>query len=318
MRALRFHSFGDPSSVLRIEEVQTPVAGDHELLVQVKAAAINPSDVKNVQGAFKQTTLPRIPGRDFSGIIVSKNEHEGTEVWGTGPGLGLTHDGAHAEYIAVPEDFVSPKPKTLTFEQAAAIGVPFTTAWAAVIAAGQLSAGQTVLIIGAAGAVGGAALQIANWKQARVLAAVRGSDLVPSGAHAVINTSTEDLSERVLELTGGKGADVVIDVVGGSMFEPGLRSLRPRGRQVAISSTGTSRVSFDLVDFYHHRLHLIGVDSNHFEPAELRAMMTELDRGFEAGFLKVPPLEPGAFDGAIATYGKIAATAGTAKQILVF
>jgi NADPH:quinone reductase-like Zn-dependent oxidoreductase len=317
MRALRFHNFGAVSSVLKIEEIPTPIAQDGELLVKVKAAAINPSDVKNVGGAFKQTTLPRTPGRDFSGIVVSKGEREGEEVWGTGPGLGITRDGAHAEYVSVRSGFVATKPKRLSVEQAAEIGVPFTTAWAAVIEAGQLKAGETILIIGAGGAVGGAAVQIANWKQARVLAAGRSSDAVP-GTEAVINTAKEDLPQRAHELTGGKGVDVVFDVVGGPMFEPALRSLRVGGRQVAIASTGGSRVSFDLVEFYHNRAHLIGVDSNKFEASELRMIMAELNRGFEAGALKASDGERVPFDRSIASYERIAAQTGTPKQILTF
>lgn len=317
MRALRFHNFGAVSSVLKIEEIAMPIAQDGDLLVQVKAAAVNPSDVKNVGGAFKQTTLPRTPGRDFSGIVVSKGEHEGEEVWGTGPGLGMTRDGAHAEFFSVPSGFVAAKPKRLSFEQAAEIGVPFTTAWAAVVEAGQLKTGETILIIGAGGAVGGAAAQIANWKQARVLAADRGSDAV-SGAGAVINTAKEDLSQRAHELTGGKGVDIVFDAVGGPMFEPALRSLCVGGRQVAITSTGGSRVSFDLVEFYHNRAHLIGVDSAKFEASELRMMMAELNRGFEAGVLNPPDGERVPFDRAIASYGKVAAQSGTPKQILTF
>lgn len=317
MKALRFHSFGALSSVLRIEEIPTPATERGDLLVQVKAAAINPSDVKNVQGVFSQTTLPRTPGRDFSGIVVGKGEHEGREVWGTGPGLGMTRDGAHAEYVSVPPEFAALKPDTLTFEQAAAIGVPFTTAWAALIGAGQLKAGETILITGAAGAVGSAAIQIANWTQASVLAADRNSLPIP-GAQAVINTTKEDLRQRVLELTGGKGVQVVFDTVGGPLFEPALRSLRFGGRQVAIASTGGSRVSFDLVEFYHNRAHLIGVDSNKFEPSELRMILAELSRGFEAGSLKPPDLEAAPFDRAVESYEKVATQSGAKKQILTF
>lgn len=316
MKALRFSKFGPPS-VLSIAEVTRPEPRDGELEVQIRAAAINPSDLKNVAGAFSQTTLPRTPGRDFFGVVVSKGRDEGKEVWGTGPGLGITRDGAHAEYIAVPADFVAPKPKTLTFEQAASVGVPFTTAWAAVIGAAQLKARETILVTGAAGAVGSAAVQIANWKQASVLGADISSDPIP-GVRAVINTNTEDLHQRVLDLTDGKGVDVVFDPVGGPLFEPTLRSLRLGGRQVAISSAGGSRVSFDLVAFYHNRSRLIGVDSNKFEPDELKMMMAELNRGFEAGALRIPAGEDVPFDHALEGYEKIAAHTASAKQILTF
>ena len=294
-----------------------PSTADGEVLVQVSAAAINPSDIKNVQGVFAQTTLPRTPGRDFSGVVVSKGRYAGKQVWGTGPGLGMTRDGAHAEFISAPAEFVAPKPEALTFEQAAAIGVPYTTSWAAVVGAAQLKDGETILIIGAAGAVGSAAVQIANWKGANVIAASRGSNPI-SGAQTVIDTTKEDLRQRVLELTGGKGVEVVFDTVGGPMFEPALRSLHLKGRHVAIASTGGSRVSFDLVEFYHNRSHLMGIDSNKFEPAELATIMAELNRGFEAGALQAPKLEPAQFDHAILSYEKVAKQSGVLKQILIF
>ena len=174
MKALRFNKFGPPS-VLAIEEVPQPEPRDGEALVQVKAAAINPSDVKNVSGHFAGTTLPRTPGRDFSGIVVAGKKHQGLEVWSSGPGLGITRDGAQAEFVIVPEEALSLKPRTLSMEQAAAIGVPFLTAWFALVHAAQLEAGETILIVGAAGAVGQAATQIANWRKARVLGAARSS-----------------------------------------------------------------------------------------------------------------------------------------------
>ena len=102
MKALRFHKFGSPS-VLAIEEVPRPEPHGEEALVQVQAAAINPSDVKNVSGYFPATTLPRTPGRDFAGIVLTGKRYEGQEVWGSGPGLGTIRDGAQAEYVVVPE-----------------------------------------------------------------------------------------------------------------------------------------------------------------------------------------------------------------------
>src|SRR6202789_3242735 len=248
MKSLRFTEFGPPS-VLRIEDVSMPEPGVGEALVQVRAAAINPSDIGDVAGRFKNTTLPRTPGRDFAGIVVRGMQHEGAEVWGSFPKLGINRDGSHAEYVVVPEETLSLKPRSLSMAQAAAIGTPYITAWASVVNAAQIQPGETILIVGAAGAVGQAATQIANWKQARVIGADMRSDPIP-GAESVINTKTEDLRERVLELTVGKGVNAVFDTVGGPVFEPALRSLAFGGRQVAISSAGDPRVSFNLVDFY--------------------------------------------------------------------
>ncbi len=274
MKALRFSKFGPPS-VLAIEEIPRPIPRDGEALVQVKAAGINPSDVKNVSGHFEHTTLPRTPGRDFSGIVVEGKKYLGQEVWSSVPGFGVTRDGTHAEYVVAPEEALSLKPRSLSMEQVAAIGVPFLTAWYALAHAAELQAGETLLIVGAAGAVGQAATQIANWKNARALGAARSSDPLP-GADAVINTATEDMRERVFELTNGKGADAVFDLVGGPMFESALRSLRIGGRQIAIASNGGRRVSFDLIDFYHNFSRLIGVDSMKFTASEVAAMADEL------------------------------------------
>ncbi len=173
MKALRFHSFGSPE-VLAIEEMAQPVPGEGEVLVQIRAAGLNPSDVVNVGGRFPATTLPRVPGRDFAGVAAPGGE----AVWGSVPGFGITRDGSHAEYAVAPKDAISIAPKNLTAEQAAAVGVPYTTAWGALMRSAQLRAGETVLIIGAAGAVGQAATQIANWKGARVLGATRGGPVV--------------------------------------------------------------------------------------------------------------------------------------------
>ena len=316
MRALRFSKFGPPS-VLTIEEIPRPDPRAGEALVQVKAAAINPSDVKNVAGHFPATTLPRTPGRDFSGIVVAGTKYQGQEVWCSGPGFGITRDGAQAEYVTVPEGMLSLKPSTLSLEQAAAIGIPFMTAWVALVRAAGLQAGETILIIGAAGAVGQAATQIANWRKARVLGAARSSDPIP-GAAAVINTTTDDLRDRVFELTNGKGVDAILDTVGGAMFEPALRSLRIGGRQVAIASPGERRVSFDLIDFYHNFSRLIGVDSMKFTPRDVAAIANELRPGFETNVLKAPPLQLVPFENAIEAYERIAGHQAGAKQVLTF
>ena len=316
MKALRFAEFGPPS-VLRIEEIPIPEPDEGETLIHVKAAGINPSDVGNVAGRFKNTTLPRTPGRDFAGIVVKGKKREGEEVWGSWSSLGITHNGSHAEYVVAPSETLSIKPKCLDMAQSAAIGVPFTTAWASVVRAAQIQPGETILIVGARGAVGQAATQIANWKQARVIAADTSSHPIP-GTDSVVNTNTEDLRERVLGVTAGRGADVVLDTVGGAMFEPALRSLAFGGRQVVISSAGEPRVSFNLVDFYHHSLRLIGVDSYGLTPGEVGEISAELRAGLETGVLKPPPIETVPFEKAVDAYGRVAAGQTKAKQVISF
>jgi len=315
MKALRFSQFGPPS-VLRIEDIPVPEPQEGDSLVQVKAAGLNPSDYKNVAGNFKHTTLPRTPGRDFAGVVV-KGKHEGAEAWGSSSTLGIVRDGSHAEFVAVPEDTVWLKPKSLSMAQAAAIGVPYITAWACLMNAAQIQPGETILIVGAAGAVGQAGTQIANWKQARVIGAAMSSDPIP-GTVVVINTKIENLPERALALTGGKGVDVVLDAVGGAMFEPALRSLRRGGRQVAITSTGDPRVSFNLVDFYHNRSRLIGVDSAAISPQEMAEIASQLTPGFETGALEPPPIQIVPFENAVDAYVRVATGKANLKQVLSF
>jgi NADPH:quinone reductase len=162
MRALKFDQPGSLDD-LHMEEVPLPTAAAGEVLVEVKAAAINPSDIKNVQGKMDETTVPRIPGRDFAGVIVKgPDQLLGRLVFGSGGNLGFGRDGSHAEYLTIPAAAVLPLPSNLSFEQAAGIGVAYITAWAALVSAAQIQAGETALILGATGAVGSAAARIAH------------------------------------------------------------------------------------------------------------------------------------------------------------
>jgi NADPH:quinone reductase-like Zn-dependent oxidoreductase len=281
MTALSFERYGPPT-VLSLIERDIPVPKPGEVLIEVKAAAINPSDIRIVEGAFR-SPLPRIPGRDYAGTVVSGDAPAGQDVWGSGPRFGIARDGAHAQYIAIPVDWVSAKPAGLSMQQAASVGVPFITAWSALVTQGRIQAGETILIIGAAGAVGRAATQIAEWKGAKVIPAIRAKGEVPAGT---INTLTDDIPRAVRELTGGEGADLVLDGVGGALFEPALTSLREGGRHLVIVSKGTRRVSFDLTDFYHNKTHLIGVDSLGLTGPEIASIMDQLRPGFELGALR--------------------------------
>jgi NADPH2:quinone reductase len=140
-------------------------------------------------------------------------------------------------------------------EEASTVGVPYLAAWSGLVDAANIQAGETVLITGALGAVGKAATQIAHRKKAKVI----GADISdkPSDADVFINIKAKELPIEVKALTDGKGADLVLDAVGGPMFESCLKSLRVGGRQVAIASVGNGRVEFSLVDFYHNLQRLL-------------------------------------------------------------
>ena len=311
MKALRFSQYGLPS-VLALEELETPKPGPHESLVQVLAAAINPSDVKNVAGAFK-SLLPRTPGRDYAGVVVA-GEGKGREVWGSGAAFGVARDGSHAQFVVMPSEWLADKPTHLPMELAGSVGVPFLVAWRGLIEAARIQGGETVLVTGASGAVGRAVVQIAKWKGARVIGVDRTER--PSEADVFINTQMHDIVEECRRATGGKGADVAYDAVGGPLFEACLKSLALHGRQIAITSVGDRRVSFDLLDFYHHELHLIGVDSMKFTGAEIAGMLDALRPGFESEALKPFDVQAWPFEHAIEAYEAVS-KGGSRKHVLL-
>ena len=292
MRAIRFKAFGDPS-VLELAEVAAPATDKTTALVRVMAASINPSDVKNVAGAMKQTTLPRTPGRDFAGVVeAGPPEWVGAAVWGTGGDTGFTRDGTHAEMIAVPVASLRRKPDTLSFDQAASVGVNYIAAWCGLEAAG-LKAGETVLLIGAGGGVGGAAAQIARRLNARVIGADRHAphpDAPINGIAEKLILGARDLPAEVRAATGGKGADVVFDLVGGVMFRNAVNSLALRGRLIEIAATGQREVSFDIADFYHNESRLYGVDTLKRDLTVSAKVLEALTPGFVAGDYRAAPI----------------------------
>jgi NADPH:quinone reductase len=322
MRALRFARTGSIEN-LRVETIDRPIPGPGEVLVRVQAAAINPSDVKNVLGRMALTTVPRTPGRDFAGVVEEgPSSLIGRPVFGTGGDLGFRRDGSHAEYVAVPVEAVLIRPRALSPEQAAAIGLPYLTASAAIRAAG-LQSGETILITGVAGAVGSAAARIASWKGARVIGTVQNSaqrDAIwDLPVDHYVDLSTASLPTTVLSATAGHRVNAALDVVGGPLFEPCLQCLAHRGRLVAIGSVGDGRVSFNLTDFYHSEGRIFGVDTLKFDFAESGDVLREIIPGVEQGLFKPPALETVTLDQAVDVYRKIGdGRSVTKKEVIAF
>jgi NADPH:quinone reductase len=317
MKALRFERYGPPA-VLSIQDLPLPALEDAEVLVQIKASSINPSDVGTVAGVF-HSKLPMTPGRDFAGVVVDGGVWKGKQVWGTGAGFGVVRPGAHAGFVAVPSSWLSEKPEGLSLEEAAVVGVPYLAAWQSLVEAGHLQKGERVLVTGANGAVGSAAIQIAHWKGASVV----GADLAEGAPDAdiFVNLKKEaDLATAVRQETGGKGVDLVLDTVGADLFSSCLRSLRVGGRQIAIANASgpDAEVHLNLTDFYHNQLHLIGVDTFKLTGPEIAGIMNHLREGFQAGFLRVLQPESNPFDKAIEAYLKVAERKTRTKQVLVF
>jgi len=306
MKAITFSRFGKPD-VLAVVEVPDAMPGDGEARVRITAASINPSDVKNVAGAMSQTTLPRIPGRDFAGVVeAGPQAWIGAEVWGSG-NAGYTIDGTHAQYIVVPVASLQRKPTTLSFDEAASVGVNYLAAWRGLVDAGALRAGETLVIIGAGGGVGGAVAQIARRIGAgRIIGVDRiapAKDAPAARATDAFIAGARDIETAVRDALGGKGADIVFDAVGGVMFRTALACLAPRGRLIEISATGQREVSFNLADFYHNEGRIFGVDTLKLDLTDAGDILEALRPGFQNGDYQ-PPIIAASFtlDHAVAAY----------------
>jgi len=289
MKALQFTATGSIDH-LALVDLSTPVPAADEILVRVKAAGLNPSDVKNVLGRFPYTTLPRVPGRDFAGIVEQGPANMlGQAVWGTGRGPGFLRDGSHAEYLTLPASGVALKPDSLSFAQAAAIGVPFTTAYDAVERTG-ISPGTTFLVIGGNGAVGTAALALAKIRGARVLAAVRRPEqaaaLEAKGYPAIVLDSAESLGAQVAEVFPG-GAQVVFDTTG-FWLPASVSALANFGRIAIIAAPVDGMVNFPALALYRKGGVLVGVNSLLYDTTQCAAMLKDFGHYFDEGSLPAP------------------------------
>lgn len=289
MKALQFSSVGDLAA-LQYVDLPMPVPLADEVLVQVKAAGLNPSDVKNVLGRFPYTTLPRIPGRDFAGVVVEgPTALLGQEVWGTGNELGFTGDGSHAAYLTVPATGVAIKPNHLSFVQAASLGVPYTTAWDA-LERSQVGAGTRLLVIGANGAVGSAALALAKIRGAQVLAAVRRPDQVNAlreqGVEAILLDDPQALRTQVHSLFAG-GAEVIFDTTG-HWLPAAVTALAKFGRIAIIAAPVDGHVQLPALALYRQGGSVVGVNSLLYSCEDCARMLDQFGRFFDEGLLPLP------------------------------
>lgn len=317
MHALQFTEKGNLDSLKHVE-VPTPTAGAGEILVEIRAAGLNPSDVKNVLGRFPYTSVPRIPGRDFAGVIVDgPSELLGRAVWGTGKGLGFTRDGSHASHIALAAKDVAFKPEALSFAQAASCGVPFTTAWDALERTG-VKAGTSLLVIGANGAVGDAAVNLAKARGAQVLAAVRRpeslSELNGRGIAAILLGDPAALPAQVEEHFQG-GAEVIFDTTG-FWLPAAVPALATFGRIAIIAAPVDGTVQLPALALYRRGGVLVGVNSLLYTPQECAAMLDGFGSLFDQDLLPLPselrevPLSEG-----VASYQAV--NSGSSEKIIL-
>jgi NADPH2:quinone reductase len=311
MRALHIVRHG-PVDQLKVSDQPQPAPGPDQVLVQVLAAGLNPSDVASAQGRFPHAPLPRILGRDFAGRVV-EGPHEliGAEVWGSGGDLGITRDGTHAEFVVLPRDGVALRPGRLSAEAAAAAGVPFVTAWTALMDLGGIKVDEWVVVSGATGAVGTAAAQIARWAGAHVLALVRNAaeqERLDLGlVTAVARLDTGDLPEVARRHTGGNGCALALNGIGSSVFRPLLDALAEGGRMVVYSVIGGAETPLDLFSFYRRRLALYGLNTGWLNSVDCARILTTLAPLFESGAIRPPAIaEHYPVERAAEAYGRVA------------
>jgi NADPH:quinone reductase len=288
---------GDPASLAPEVERRLLSRGANELLIEVKAAAVNPADVKAATGLMAYAVFPRTPGRDYAGFVIDGPvDWIGREVFGSSGDLGIRRDGSHATHLAVEIEAVVEKPRNLSWEEAAGIGVPFVTAMEGFKRAGMPKSDDTVLVMGVNGKVGQAAVQIASWHGAGVIGVVRKSE--PYAGHVngkveIIDASAADVAARVRELTDGKGADIVFNTVGDPYFQAAHQSLALRGRQILIAAIDRI-VDFNILEFYRGQHTYVGVDTLGLSSIATAAVLREIAPGFASGRLRPFPILPGA------------------------
>lgn len=321
MKALWIDVHGPPTG-LAVRDVPAPALPPGHVRVEIHAAAVNPSDVGSAEGRFAYAPLPRILGRDFAGrVIEGPPEWLGVDVWGTGGDLGIKRDGTHAEQIVLPVNGVARRAEILSVEEAAAVGVPFTTAWSALVDAGRVTEGEWVIVSGAAGAVGSAAIEIATALGAHVVALVRDDAeeqrIDRLNVAAVATSDRGDVVELTRAVTSGRGADLALNGVGGVIFQSLLDALTDGGRMVVYSAAAGREVPLDLFDLYRRRLGLAGVNTGVLDATDGARILGELTPLFERGVLAPhPTLECYPLSAAAEAYAKVAG--GTpAKVVLV-
>ncbi|HEV2176343.1 MAG TPA: zinc-binding dehydrogenase [Terriglobia bacterium] len=288
MKAVRFHEHGGPD-VLRYEDAPDPKIQANEVLVRVKACALNHLDLWMRQGASSwKLPMPHISGSDISGEVTEagslvKRAKPGDRVL-LAPGIscgqcemcfkgldsacrsytlfGVMVDGGYAEYVKSPEANVIPIPGDLSFDEAATVPLVFLTAWHMLITRAQLKPGEDVLVIGAGSGVGTAAIQVSKLMSARVIAVAGTDEKIEKarqlGADVGINHRKQSIAAEVKRVTSGRGVDVVFEHVGAPVWEQCFESLATYGRLVTCGTTGGEEVKLNLRLLYGRQRSVLG------------------------------------------------------------
>ncbi len=292
MKAIRVHRFGGPE-VMQLEEVPSPSPGPGQVLVRIDAIGVNPVDTYVRSGLYaRQPPLPYTPGSDAAGSIESLGSDvagwsAGDRVYIGGTAAG-THGGAYAELAVCTTAQIHRLPAAVTFQQGAALNVPYATAWRALFDRAVARPGETVLIHGGSGGVGIGAVQMARAHGMIVLATAgttRGLELVArEGAHHAFDHGSPQYIEQIRQVTGGKGVDVILEMLANVNLDKDLGLLAPRGRVVVVGNRG--RVEIDARQIMSRDGTVLGMTLFNASPDELVQVHAAIVAGLENGSLR--------------------------------
>ena len=288
MEAIRVHQFGEPE-VLRLEQVPTPQPGSGQALVRMQAIGVNPVETYIRAGIYSyKPALPYTPGNDGAGVV----EQIGDSVTEFKPGDRVytagSISGTYAEFALCKTEQVHPLPVNVSFAQGAAMGTPYATAYRGLFQRAGAKPGETVLVHGASGGVGTAAVQLARARGLRVFGTA-GSDegrklAREQGAHEVFDHRASDQFEQIMKATGGRGVDVIVELLANVNLGKDLTILAKGGRVAVIGSRG--RVEIDPRDAMQRDADLRGMVMPNTPPAELASIHAALVAGLENGTLR--------------------------------
>jgi len=323
VKALVCHSFG-PIENLRVEEVAPPIAGPGQLLIAVKAASINFPDALMVQGRYQtKPALPFTPGAEMAGVVVAAGT--GVEAFRSGDRVMATcGTGAFAEQCLADAAQAVALPPEMDFAQGASFLLAYGTALHALGTVGRLQAGECVLVLGAAGGVGIAGIEIAKAMGARVIAAASSAEKLAmarrAGADESVDYTQAEWRRQIESLTAGRGVDVVYDPVGGPYTENALRSTAWRGRYliVGFASGEIPKVALNLALLKERAL--LGVywgEAVRRDRDQSQADMRQLGQWYRAGKLHPPVTERVSLSGAVAAIGRLASRQAMGKLVVL-
>lgn len=290
MKAIVVNEFGAPD-VMKLETVPDQLPQSGQVTIRVHAAGVNPVDTYIRTGTHViKPTLPYIPGFDAAGVIEAVGEgvahvRPGQRVYNAGVVTGL--NGTYAECVTCDASRVYPLPDRVTFQQGAGINTPYATAARALLQRGRARAGETVLVHGASGGVGTAAVQIARAHGMQVIGSAgtpEGLELVrDQGAHHVVNHRDARYLDRVMEITGGRGVNVVLEMLANVNLEKDLTVIALRGRVCVIGNRG--RIEIDPRKAMSKEAAILGVQIGLTPPEDLRSLHALIGAGLENGSL---------------------------------